>query len=88
MACTGCGTRDDGRVPAGCKSNGSCGTGGCDKLEVFDWLGNLQMVESEPGFAWVEVRFKSTRKEFFYNNEKLPLQQGTLVAVKAARATT
>ncbi len=84
MACTGCGTRDDGRVPAGCKSNGSCGTGGCDKLEVFDWLGNLQMVESEPGFAWVEVRFKSTRKEFFYNNEKLPLQQGTLVAVEGS----
>jgi cell fate regulator YaaT (PSP1 superfamily) len=51
---------------------------------VFDWLGNLQMVESEPGFAWVEVRFKSTRKEFFYNSEKLPLQQGTLVAVEGS----
>ena len=56
-----CGTNS---TPAGCQSNGNCQTGGCNKLEVFDWLAGMELssVQQE---RIVEVRFKSTRKEFF-----------------------
>jgi len=36
MGCA-CGTKKDGKV-GGCKNNGACGTGGCNKMNVFDWL--------------------------------------------------
>ena len=39
MGCTSCSTN---KTPGGCKSNGSCGTGGCGKLNVFDWLANME----------------------------------------------
>ena len=42
MACGSCGTGEDGK-PKGCKSNGSCTTGGCEKLSVFDWLSNMTL---------------------------------------------
>jgi hypothetical protein len=27
----------------GCQSNGSCGTGACNKMNVFDWLSDLDV---------------------------------------------
>ena len=44
MGCSNCGSNSSG-VPNGCKSNGSCGTGGCGKLAVFDWLANIDLPE-------------------------------------------
>ena len=35
MGCSSCST--DGKV-GGCKSNGTCGTDGCNKLNVYNWL--------------------------------------------------
>ncbi|MCX8081423.1 MAG: hypothetical protein N3F09_09330 [Bacteroidia bacterium] len=52
----------------------------CHKLTVFDWL-NFQGVKTHQS-PWVEVRFKSTRKEFFNNAYNLPLQAGDLVLVE------
>lgn len=81
MACSNCSS--GGGVPKGCKSNGSCGTGGCGKLPVYDWLSNMELPSTEAKFDWVEVRFKNGRKEFFLNADQLPLQIGDVVAVEA-----
>ena len=45
MGCA-CGTKKDGKV-AGCDNNGACGTGGCNKMNVFDWLSNMEMPQKE-----------------------------------------
>jgi len=81
MACSNCSS--GGGVPKGCKSNGSCGTGGCGKLPVFDWLANMELPSTDQPFDWVEVRFKNGRKEFYHNANGLPLQLGDAVAVEA-----
>jgi len=81
MGCSNCSS--GGGVPKGCKSNGSCGTGGCNKLPVFDWLSNMELPSTEKPFDWVEVRFKNGRKEFYLNANALTLQVGDAVAVEA-----
>jgi cell fate regulator YaaT (PSP1 superfamily) len=52
----------------------------CHKLTVFDWLTNLKLSSEES--KWVEVRFKNTRKEFYYNAYNLPLYVGDMVLVE------
>ena len=81
MACASC-TSADG-TPRGCKSNGTCGTDSCNKLTVFDWLANMQLPSGETPYDLVEVRFKNSRKEYFRNEEKLPIKIGDLVATQA-----
>jgi len=86
MGCSsgGCGTTTNG-VPAGCNNNGSCGTSdGCNKLTVFDWLGNMSLPEGQRSFDIVEVRFKNSRKEFFRNTNNLSLNVGDSIAVEAS----
>ena len=86
MGCSsgGCGTTTNG-VPAGCNNNGSCGTSdGCNKLTVFDWLGNMSLPEGQKSFDIVEVRFKNSRKEFFRNTNNLTLNVGDPIAVEAS----
>jgi cell fate regulator YaaT (PSP1 superfamily) len=85
----GCGGCSSGRgcstgTPGGCKNNGSCGTGGCNKLNVFDWLANMQLPGGEVAFDCVEVRFKNSRKDFFRNVNNVPLAVGDVVAVESS----
>jgi cell fate regulator YaaT (PSP1 superfamily) len=79
MACSSCSSSSG--VPKGCKSNGSCGTGGCNAFNVFDWLSNMQLPAGESPFEWVEVRFKNGRKDFYKNTENLSLHVGEAVTV-------
>lgn len=79
MGCA-CGSTKDGAV-SGCKNNGACGTGGCNKMNVFDWLSNMDM-PVEDKFEIIEVRFKNGRKEFFRNTEKLSLTTGDAIVVE------
>ncbi len=79
----GCSTTVDG-LPGGCKNNGSCGTGGSNKLNVFDWLANMELPGGQNIFDCVEVRFKNSRKEFFRNVNNLQLNVGDVVAVEAS----
>ena len=82
MSCNTCGTKGGcSSTHPGCKSNGSCGTSGCDKLEVFDWLAGMNSTH-EPNTS-LEVRFKNTRKEFFFNEKGLPLQKGDVISVES-----
>ena len=82
MGCSSCSTGKDGQ-PKGCKNNGTCGTDGCNKLTVFDWLSNMALPNGEKPFDFVEVRFKNSRKEFFQNTENLSLSIGDIVATQA-----
>ncbi len=82
MGCNSCSTGKDGQ-PKGCKNNGTCGTDGCNKLTVFDWLSNMSLPNGEKPFDIVEVRFKNSRKEFFRNSENISLSIGDIVATQA-----
>ncbi len=83
MGCASCSTGKDG-TPRGCKNNGTCGTDGCNKLTVFDWLGNMSLPSDMEPFYGVEVRFKNSRKEFFDNRDRLSLSIGDVVATEAS----
>ena len=79
MGCS-CGSSKNGSV-AGCKNNGACGTGGCNKMNVFDWLSNMDM-PGESKFNVLEVRFKNGRKDFYKNTDKLQLTTGDAIVVE------
>lgn len=89
MGCSGCSTgrgcsTASGSLPGGCRNNGSCGVGGCNKLNVFDWLSNMELPGGTQPCDVVEVRFKNSRKEFFRNVNNLSLAVGDVVAVEAS----
>ncbi len=78
MGCATCSTIN-GEV-AGCQNNGGCASGGCNKLNVFDWLSNMEMPAQKQS-EFVEVRFKNGRKDFYKNNDGLELTTGDAVIV-------
>ena len=55
---------------------------GSFKLDVYDWLHDVPQIHNKKDY--VEVRFKSTRKDIFENIHSLSLQIGDIVAVEAA----
>ncbi|MEZ5012991.1 MAG: regulatory iron-sulfur-containing complex subunit RicT [Chitinophagales bacterium] len=82
MGCAGCSTGNSGGAPAGCKSNGHCATGGCNKLNTYDWLSFLP-VPVGMEYQVYEVSFKNGIRKGFYNNaNKLDVMTGDLVAVE------
>ncbi len=81
MGCESC-TKGGGQ-PAGCRNNGTCASGGCSKLAVYDWLSNMELPGNAPPFEYVEVRFKGTRKEFYRNSDGLSLNPGDAVVLDA-----
>lgn len=83
MGCSSCSSGGGcGSTPAGCQNHGTCGTSGCNKLNVYDWLAHMDMPTNYKPFNIVEVRFKGSRKEFFVNHENLYLEMGEMVAVE------
>ena len=83
MGCTSCATGANGQ-PKGCRNNGTCGSDGCNKLTVFDWLSNMSLPGDQEPFIGVEIRFKNGRKHFYKNSEGLTLSIGDVVATEAA----
>jgi cell fate regulator YaaT (PSP1 superfamily) len=81
MSCQSCNTKNG--KPNGCKSNGSCSSGGCNKLEVYDWLANIDIPQGQKPYDIYEVRFKNSRKNFFRNANQLKIQVGDVVVVEA-----
>ena len=67
-------TKEDGN------SNGGCQTGGCNKLNVFDWLSDMDSPSADR-FDVVEVRFKNGRKSFYRNKSSLDLHTGDSVVI-------
>jgi cell fate regulator YaaT (PSP1 superfamily) len=80
MGCSSCGS--DGGTPRGCKNNGTCSSGGCNKLEVYDWLANIALPSGQKVYDIVEVRFKNSRKGFYRNAEHIALSVGDVVVVE------
>ncbi|WP_225974361.1 hypothetical protein [Arachidicoccus ginsenosidivorans] len=78
MGCGSCGTK-----PNGCKSNGGCSTGSCNRLNVHDWLMNLPMSDEESSCKIVELSFKNgSRKDFFRNNSLQHFEKGEYVTIE------
>ena len=55
---------------------------GSSKLYCYDWLRDIKNIPATHNL--VEVRFKNTRKDFYDNNTKLPLEVGDIVAVESS----
>lgn len=60
----------------GCRNNTT------KKLATYDWLSDLPETKTDTDF--VEVQFKNTRKGYFLNSTKIPLEKGDMVAVEAS----
>ncbi|MDH5475350.1 MAG: regulatory iron-sulfur-containing complex subunit RicT [Cyclobacteriaceae bacterium] len=69
-----------GTTVGGCKNNGGCSSGSCNKMNVFDWLSNMEMPSNDQ-FNIVEVRFKNGSKEFYKNPDNVSLTTGDAVIV-------
>ncbi len=79
MSCSGCG--ENGTKPQGCNNNGACSTGGCNRLNTYNWLADIEVEDYDP-FSSVEVSFKhGARKDFYNKPEQLYLQSGDMVVV-------
>lgn len=70
MGCSSCGTNKNG-TPSGCKSNGGCSSGGCNRLNVHDWLANLPFHDPESACKIIEVSFNNGSRKEFYRNTTL-----------------
>ena len=79
MSCTSCGTGS----PNGCKSNGGCSSGGCNRLNVHDWLANLPFSDPNSDCRIVEISFNNgSRKDFYRNNTLQQFEKGDMVTVE------
>ena len=82
MSCSGCSSKT-GDKPNGCKSNGGCSTGSCNRMNVYDWLTNLPISDAESACRVIEVSFnKGSRKEFFRNGTVHLFEKGELITVE------
>jgi len=79
MGCASCGSSG---TPGGCKNHGTCSSGGCNKLEVYDWLANMKLPAGKEPYDIIEVRFKNGRKSFYRNSKGLTLQAGDAIIVE------
>jgi cell fate regulator YaaT (PSP1 superfamily) len=82
MGCSSCSSGSDG-APSGCGSKGGCSTGGCNKLNTFDWLSHIDLPDYG-NYDLVEVSFKNgARKEIFKKPEFVYIATGDYVAVES-----
>ncbi|CAN5420620.1 hypothetical protein BH09BAC1_BH09BAC1_00670 [soil metagenome] len=84
MGCTSCAT--DNGLPKGCKSHGSCASGACNQMNTFDWLAEMPIAfGSQDGPEYFEISFNGgSRKEFFKNDNHVPVHTGDWVVVDTA----
>ncbi len=81
MGCSNCGTT--GSKPGGCQSHGSCGTGSCNRMNVYDWLSNLPIHDPTSECRVMEISFnQGSRKDFFRNTTTQIFEKGEIVSVE------
>lgn len=79
MGCGNCGTGK----PNGCKSNGGCNTGSCNRMNVHDWLWNLPISDADSACKIVEVSFnRGSRKDYYRNASLQYFEKGDMVSVE------
>lgn len=82
MGCSSCGTKEGGK-PGGCQSNGGCSSGGCNRLNVHDWLANLPFTDPAVSCRVVEISFNNgSRKDYFRNTTLHHFNKGEVVTVE------
>lgn len=82
MGCGSCGSGANGK-PGGCKGNGGCSTGGCNRLNVHDWLNGIPLNDGARPYPIIEVSFnKGSRKEFFRNSTYHLLEKNDWITVE------
>lgn len=80
MACTSCSNQKNG-MPTGCGNKGHCSSGGCNRMNTYDWLTVLEL-DDPVDYYFAEVSFKNgARKTFYKTNEYLRIETGDLVVV-------
>ncbi len=85
MGCGSCGTSSANGKPSGCQSNGGCSTGGCNRLNVFNWLSDLPFSDLGKQFPIIEISFNNgSRKDFYRNTTNHIFEKDTWVAVEGA----
>ncbi len=57
-------------------------TSGCNKLDVYDWLSDMDLPSNYKPFDIVEVRFKGSRKDYYVNSDNIYLEMGEMIAVE------
>lgn len=83
MGCIGCSCSTGKDSVGGCKSNGGCSTGGCNRHNTYDWITAMGIVDAKP-FDTIEVSFKNgSRKEFFKNPPYTRATTGDWVVVES-----
>ena len=65
-----------------CINKKGCSKRQNNKLNVYDWLCDIP--ESQSTTDFVEVQFKNTRKGYYINSMKIPLEKGDIVAVESS----
>ena len=84
MGCGSCGTSKDG-APSGCQSHGNCSSGGCNRMNVHDWLANLPFSDPESSCRIVEISFNNgSRKDYFRNTTVHYFEKGQMVALEGS----
>jgi cell fate regulator YaaT (PSP1 superfamily) len=77
MACGSCGTA------GGCQNKGACSSGGCNRMNVHDWLANLPFSDPESNCRIIEVTFNNgSRKDFYKNSTPHFFERGDWIAVE------
>jgi cell fate regulator YaaT (PSP1 superfamily) len=81
MGCSNCGTASG--KPGGCQSHGSCGTGSCNRMNVYDWLSNLPIHDPATECRVIEISFsQGSRKDFYRNTTTQIFEKGEVVSVE------
>jgi cell fate regulator YaaT (PSP1 superfamily) len=83
MGCGSCGTTTKDGKPSGCKSNGGCSSGGCNRMNVHNWLAELPMGDVGKMYPIVEVSFNhGSRKDFYKNTTVHLFEKGDFISVE------
>lgn len=79
----GCGSCGSSGAPGGCQSHGHCSSGGCNRMNVYDWLADLPVSDADQTCKVIEISFNNgSRKDYFRNTTYHYFSKGDMVALE------
>jgi cell fate regulator YaaT (PSP1 superfamily) len=85
MGCGHCGTSKNGTLPKGCKDHGSCRSGGCNRLNVHDWLSLVPVADFSKPYPFIEVSFNhGSRKDYYKASNPLHYEKGDFITLESS----
>lgn len=83
MGCAAC-SCGSGSKPSGCNSQGGCTSGGCNRMNTYDWFSDMDIPDPS-AYQIAEVSFKhGTRKAFYRKPVSFMVSTGDMVAVESS----